>query len=501
MELYHAFCQSAERFSGKTAFEWEGGFLSYGDLLHQSNIVGQYLKEHLSTPRQNVGLLCPNTINFPFGLFGLLGAGHVAVPLNPLLKPEEAATLLSHAETPVLLYDPLLKELAEATAKLANVPIQPMAIPEILQNGNLNPSNLDPEVNPEDLSMILYTSGTTGDPKGVMLSHLNIYSNYDGFTKVLQFNEDDTFPCILPLFHTFAMTVILFGALLKGSRVILFPQFVPQKVIEVIMKEPNVILVAVPPMIYMITHFTPKENAKNHKIRHLVSGGGPLPQDVAKAFVKKFDHELLEGYGLTETSPVVATNRPGQNRMGTIGTPLPGIEVDVRDENGKTLGNGVIGELCVRGDNVMMGYYKNSVMTQEAFFEDGWFRTGDMAVKDEDGYLQIVGRLKDVIVCGGENIYPREIEEILLRHPGVLEAAVVGEPNKLRTEIPHAFLVLQDEVKDKVTVSELRKYCREHLAEYKVPEEFTFIDEMPKTATRKIQKEEIKKKYFSSGLE
>ncbi len=496
MELFTAFSQAAKQYSGHTALEWEGGSLTYDQLLEKSNIVGNFLRQAISSPRQNVGLLSANTPNFPFALFGILGAEHIAVPLNPLLKPEEVATLLTHAESPLLLYDPLLQESAEAAAAMMETDIRTIPIPQILQNEKTDGVPLSPGVKSDNLSMILYTSGTTGNPKGVMLSHRNIYSNYASFTQVLDFNEKDTFLCILPLFHTYAMTVILFGALLRGSRVILFPQFTPQKVIEAFAREPNVVIVAVPPMIHLITRFTPPEIAQNNNIRFFVSGGGPLPVDMALAYKKKFNQEILEGYGLTETSPVVAINSPEGNKIGTIGPPMPGVEVEIRTEQGQKLGVGEIGELCVRGDLVMLGYYKNHEMTKSVFWEDRWFRSGDLAVMDDEGYLKIVGRLKDLIVCGGENIYPREIEEILLRYPGVAEAAVVGEPNKLRSEVPHAFIVLQEDAKGQVAESQLRKYCREHLAEYKIPEGFTFVEDLPKTATRKIQKEEIKTKYF-----
>ncbi len=497
MELYTAFMQAAQHFSESVAFEWESETLSYNELLNQSNIVGNYLKNQFSAPAQNVGLLAPNTFNFPRALFGILGSGHIAVPLNPLLNPEEIALLLTHSESPAVLYDPVMYDQIQAAKTLMERNIQTIPINQILQTEPIDSSVLSPLTASEYVSMILYTSGTTGDPKGVMLSHQNIYSNYDAFTTILDFNQDDTFLCFLPLFHTYAMTVILFGALLKGSRVILYPQFNLQKVIEHIVSRQSIVIVAVPPMIHIIAKFTPNETAERHNIRFLVSGGGPLPVDVNLAFQKKFSHEVLEGYGLTEASPVIATNRPTQNKIGTIGPPLPGIEAEIRDEQGNILGVGEIGELCVRGDNVMLGYYKNPEATKSSFYENDWLRTGDMACIDDNGYLKIVGRLKDLIVCGGENIYPREIEEILLRYPGVAEAAVVGKPSKLRSEVPHAFIVLSEESIGKINESDLRRHCREHLAEYKIPEGFTFIEQMPKTATKKIRKEEIKRLYFN----
>jgi len=499
MELYSTFIHSIEKYADYTALEWEDGRLTFQELKDGVNAAGNALKKQNMGGRSNICLLAPNTPYFFYGLLGILGAGHVAVPLNPLLNPEELAALISHAESSALLYDPLLSEKVQQAAARMKTKIELIPIPQLLENNPPNLENLVPSIQPDDASMILYTSGTTGDPKGVVLTHRNIYEDCLLFTTVINFGPADTLPLMLPLFHTFAMTVILFGALMRGSKIKLYPQFAPQKILECVVLDPSVILVAVPPMLYMLARFAPEGIAAQHHIRMAVSGGGPLPMEVSKAFREKFHHEILEGYGLTETSPVVSVNLPGKNKPGTIGPPLPGIEVQVRSNNGQTLGCHEIGELCVRSSIVMQGYYKNPEATQAVFYEDGWFRTGDLARIDEEGYMQIVGRAKDLIVCGGENIYPREIEEILLRHPAVSEAAVVGRPNKLRSEVPFAFIVLNEEAKGAITESDLRKHCREHLGEYKIPEGFSFLEEMPKTATRKIQKEELKKIYFNTN--
>ena len=496
MELYTAFAVAAQRYTDRIAIEWEDCSWTYRERLEAANVVGNFLKHCFSAKLRNIGLLAPNSPNFCPALFGILGAGHVVVPFNPLLTAEEIARLAAHAEIPMLLYDPLLEEKAKAAVALAGIDFRLVSIPSIFDGGSLDSSPLSPPGDDAALAMILYTSGTTGDPKGVMLSHKNVYANFVSFTALLPFNQDDTFPCILPLFHTYAMTTIVFGALLHGARVILYPQFVPQKVVENILREPNVVIVAVPPMLHMMTHFAPDDIAQKHRLRFVVSGGGPLPTDVTYAFEKKFKHELLEGYGLTEAAPVVAVNPPGRNKIGTIGPSLPGIQVEVRNETGQIVGVGEVGELCVRGDNVMMGYYKNPTATQAAFHEGGWLRTGDLAKLDEEGYIKIVGRLKDVIVSGGDNIYPREIEETLLRCPGVLEAAIVAKPNKLRSEVPHAFIVRSEEARDTLTEPELRKFCRRYLAEYKIPDGFTFIEQMPKTAKGTIHKDALKRQYF-----
>ena len=492
MELYTALLHACSEYKESIAFDGETGSMTFTELLGRSNVVGHQLQERFGSERQNIALLIPNTPYFPLALFGLLGAGHVAVPFNPLLNPEELAALLTHGECKVLLYDPYMEESAKKAQTLTKTDIEIVSVAELLSTDSPNPAPFQPQVSEDDLAMILYTSGTTGDPKGVMLSHKNVYSNFASFSKVFDFCSKDTFPCVLPLFHTFAMTVIIFGALLNGARILLFPQFAPQKLLETIFKEKNIILIAVPPMFLMLARFAPENAAKMHNLRITVSGGGALPVDIGAAFEKAFNHPILEGYGLTETSPAVAVNRPDNNKPGTIGLPLPDVEVELRDEDGKPVPMGEVGELCVRGDLVMQGYYKNDAATAAVMMPDGFIRTGDLGLAHESGQFQIVGRSKDIIVSGGENIYPREIEETLLRYPGVAEAAVVAKADKLRAEVPYAFVVLEEEVCSEITESELRKFCREHLGEYKIPVAFQFIEEMPKTATRKIQKEKLR---------
>lgn len=495
MNLYHAFAQAAERHAGLPALQWEGGGWTYAELMQYANLAGHALKNRHGGEGRNIAMLCPNTPHFIPALLGILGAGHAAVPLNPLLNPEELVNLATHSDAPALLYDPLMEEKIAAVKAAMHNSAEFVPIPSLYTEGT-SAERLDPSPGPEALSMILYTSGTTGNPKGVMLSHRNIYSNSESFSSVLEFGEEDSFVCVLPLFHTFAMTVVIFGAMVKGSKVLLHPQFVPQKVMEEFVKEKSVIFIGVPPMMHLLTRLAPPEVAQNHNLRVVVSGGGPLPVEVARAFEKKFNHELLEGYGLTEAAPVISHNHPGKNVVGTIGIPIPGCEVEIRDESGNALPPGGVGELCATGDNIMIGYYKNEAATREAFHSDGWLRTGDMAMFCEEGHLRIMGRYKDLIVSAGENIYPREVEETLLKFPGILECAVVGKPDKLRAEVPEAFIVAAPEARESLTPKALRQYCKEHLADYKIPEAFHVVDQLPKTATGKIRKEVIKETHY-----
>lgn len=493
MELYSAFLQSANDHAERTALAWEGGALIYSELRQHANAVGHALLRRGGT-RRNIALLAPNTPNFVFALFGILGAGHIAVPFSPLLNPEELVQLIAHSEAAELLYDPLMKEKAEETIRIGGLDVELIPIPEWATDESRETADLSPAVEEDAISMILYTSGTTGNPKGVMLSHKNIHSNFVSFKAVLDFHAEDTFLCTLPLHHTYAMTVNLFGSMLVGARLILYVQFEPRKVAEAFLSEPNVVYAAVSPMLLMLARFAPDGAAERHRLRYVISGGGPLPNEIYYAFLQKYNQEILQGYGLTETSPVVAYNRPHSNKIGTIGPPLPGVEVQVRNEQGQILGPDEIGELCVRGELVMKGYFKNEEATRNTFYEEGWLRTGDMASIDAEGYIKIVGRLKDLIVCGGENIYPQEVEDTLLRHPAVHEVAVVAKPDRLRSEVPHAFVVLNEPDRGRVGENELRKFCRDHLAEFKIPESFSFVNEMPRTAKGTVEKKELRRR-------
>lgn len=494
MTLYQNYMDSIKPYGNNTALQWDGGSFSFQELQNHINRAGHYLNQAYPKPKQNIVFISPNTPLFIPTAIGILAAGHVIVPLNPLLNPEELALLINHSGTPVVLYDPLLEEKMPLVKPLLESDIPFIPIPKLYEEST-GTTPLTPDTQDDDLSMILYTSGTTGDPKGVMLTHKNIHSNYKGFATVLHFGTDDTFLCILPLFHTFAMTVIAFGALIYGGKVVLYPQFAPPKLLEAFVKETGIILIAVPPMLQLLARLAPKDVAEHHNLRIVVSGGGPLPRETGNAFHKKFNHEVLEGYGLTEAAPVVTLNPPEKNKAGTIGPTIKNVTVQIRDEEGNELAFGETGEVCVMGENLMKGYYKNSEATGASFHTDGWLRTGDMGSMDEEGYITIRGRYKDLIVSAGENIYPREIEETLMKVPGIIDAAVVGKPDTLRSEIPYAFVTVAEEAQGKVDEKMMWNTCKEHLADYKIPDGFEIIEQMPKTPTGKIQKNKLKSRF------
>jgi long-chain acyl-CoA synthetase len=491
MDLFSTFQLSANTNRGRIALQYENCQYFYQDVLASALAVAVFLRSQIGEDRQNIAFLMPNTPESVFALFGIFAAGYTAVPFNPNLTDGEIAFLLNHSDSPVLLYDCLYEAKAQKVVSLLSRAVTALSIEEILNNPTEVPAFSSPSRHSDDTALILYTSGTTGDPKGVMLTHTNIYSNYSAFAHRIGLESNQTLLAVLPVFHSFGITTILFGGLLSGARVWLFPKFVPQKVVQVIMSEPNIVIACVPPMLYMLSRYAPPDAARNHYLHSVISGGGPLPLEFYDAFKKAFQHDIVEGYGLTETSPVVAHNANAINKRGTIGPPLEGVGVTVRDEGGCDLPPQAIGELYVKGALIMKGYYKNPEATKAAFSPDGWFRTGDLALIDEDGYIQIVGRVKDLIVSGGENIYPREIEEHLQRYPGIEEVAVVGKPDALRAEVPYAFLVVNNS--DGIDEAKLRNYCREKLASFKIPVGFTILPELPKTVTRKIKKQELRR--------
>jgi len=493
MNLYQAFLQSVEKHAEPPALLWNEDRMSYSELANQVQACINWICEQPVTDPPHVGLLAPNTPYYAIAFFALLGAGRVVVPWNPLMQLREVATLAKHAQLQLMLFDPALEPLARAVQNETENKLTVKAIPDAVREGASLPKSTPQLPDPDSNATVLYTSGTTGDPKGVMLTHRNLFSNYKSYVSVFDFNPSHTFLTVLPLFHSYGLTTNLLGALLSGAKMRLFVQFDPHALLRSMSTERELVLTAVPPMFHFLARRAPEDIAETHGVAYAVSGGGPLPLDVLHLYESRFEMELLEGYGLTETSPVVAVNRAGDNRPGTIGLPLPDVEVTVRGGDGNDLPPGEVGELNIRGDLVMKGYYRAPEMTADVLMPDGWFRSGDLASIDEEGYIRIVGRLKDLIVDSGENIYPREIEEILLRHPSVVDAAVVGHPHHVRSEVPHAFVVLDHEQPDPPTEKELRAYCRENLAKYNVPELFTIRTDLPKTATNKTRKEILRK--------
>jgi long-chain acyl-CoA synthetase len=485
MNLAAAFCASAEQHSAKPAIFWGADEFTYGDLLRRTRALAAHLQQQFNVrPGDRVGIWLKNCPEFVPVLFGILQAGGVAVPINNFLKPDEVSFIVGDAGANVLITD---QSTAEALPKLSAA--RPgLKFWRVEEFGSLPDSALSGsqrEASEGDLAVIIYTSGTTGHPKGAMLSHGNLLSNVESCRQVLLAVEADRFVVLLPMFHSFMLTVgVLLPLLVGGSLVLVRSLHPPKNVVMEILQHRATLLPAIPQFFRALANApVPKDQLP---LRLCVSGGAPLPAEILREFNEKMPIPLIEGYGLSEASPVVSLNPvKGPWKAGSIGVPIPGVEVTVQDDTGRKLGRGETGEICVRGPNVMQGYWNQPAETAKAL-RDGWLLTGDIGHEDEDGYFYITDRKKDMLLVNGINVYPREIEEVLYQFAGVREAAVIGVPDARRGEQPIAFVAANEGI----TLEEkaLQQFVRDKLADYKVPKKVVFLPALPRNATGKILK-------------
>ena len=500
ISLSELFWRNLAQFADKPALHFTGKTLTFAELDRLSSNVAAALAARGIQRGDRVGLYCLNSDAFVVAYFGIFKAGATVVPVNLLLNPKEVAFILNDAGARALLYHeaftPAVTAFRSSIASLefaacigATNPVND--IPFSSFTTNQPPCSL-PALNPaEDLVAILYTSGTTGRPKGAMLTHRNLFFNTLSVQQALQLKPgQETLITALPLFHAFAATACMLAPLLYGNTLVPLPKFDPVLLADTIAATHATIFCGVPSMFTSLLRLPDIHIPKFSSLRFAVSGGSALPVEVLEQFEKKFGKTIYEGDGPTECSPVTCVNPiGGRAKPGTVGLPVPFVEMQIRDDNGAELPLGKIGEICVRGPNVMLGYWKLPDETRESFFDD-WFRTGDLGCVDADGYFAIVDRKKDMIIVNGMNVYPRIIEEILYKHPAVREAAVVGEPNALHGEIPVAFIALKESMA--VTAADIRAFCREHLGRHEIPRKVFFQSELPKNAAGKILKRELR---------
>jgi long-chain acyl-CoA synthetase len=443
-------------------------------------------------PGDRVGLMMPNVPYFPAIYFGILRAGGIVVPMNVLLKKREVGFYLEDPGAKLLFAWADFAEAAEAGAADAGaeaILVKPGDFEKLL--AEQEPDSGVAEKSGDDTAVILYTSGTTGKPKGAELTHSNLSKNSKGVSEKLgEMSTDDVLLGALPLFHSFGQTCTMNSAVSVGATVTMLPRFDPDKALQIIQRDRVTLFQGVPTMYNAMLHSDSCESADCSTLRICMSGGAAMPAELMRAFEEKFGCIILEGYGLSETSPVASFNHPDRERKpGSIGTPIEGVEMQIWDDDGNELSPGEVGEIVIRGHNIMKGYWNRPEANQEAITEAGWFRTGDMATVDEDGYFFIVDRKKDLIIRGGYNVYPREIEEVLYEHPAIQEAAVVGVPHdELGEEVGAAVVLKEGESLD---ADELKSYVKEQVAAYKYPRRIWFVDELPKGPTGKILKREI----------
>jgi len=468
-------------------------FLTYGDLdltyeqvLAGAGRLAGKLREIApgdSESDLNIGLFAPNLPGFVVGFFGTLAANKVTVPINFLLSKDEIMTIGMHAGLRILIASGPLFEKAQAMAQ--GLPITVLNADEFLAPTPI-PDLPAVTRGDDDTAVLMYTSGTTGAPKGVELTHNNILANCNSVREAWTFSGGQTFVCVLPLFHSFGMLALMVLPGMLGARVVLVPQFQPKALAEIFSRFPDCIFFGVAPMYQVLALMAKTKGVKYPNLNLAVAGAAALPNNVKTAFEEATGIELFQGYGLSEASPVVSINLPGAHKSGAIGRPVPGVEVQIWDEDCNQLATGEIGELMVQGGNVMKGYYKNPDATAEAITSERWLHTGDLASIDEEGFITIAGRKKELIICAGENIYPNEIEDVLMSHPAVADAAVIGIPHDSKCEVPKAFVALHEGVS--VEVSDLRNLCKEKLAAFKVPADFEVREELPKSPTGKVLK-------------
>jgi long-chain acyl-CoA synthetase len=465
------------------------------------------------TSAKHIGILLPTSGAFPIALLAAWLAKRVAVPFNYLLAREELTHVIRDSDVDTIItVGPMLDHLASSAASPAHgdqaqsdtptLPIPPdiqlLRLDQLDWSG-LPPLRWPPLYKPDDLAVILYTSGTSGRPKGVMLTHGNLRSNVDAAIQHAHFTPSDTFLGVLPQFHSFGLTGLTLLPLRIGTQVIYTARFVPRRIVELIRKNRPAVIVAIPSMygaLLSVKRAGPEDFAS---IRLAVSGGEPLPESTADQCRQRFGLCLNEGYGLTETSPFANWCNPETHKPHSVGTSIPGVTVSIVDEHDRPLPPSQDGEILITGPNIMAGYYKLPEQTRQVFVDlphphngtgtSRYFRTGDIGRVDDDGHLYITGRKKEMIIIGGENVSPREIEEVLNQFPTVKDSAVIGKTDPLRGELPIAFVEINDG--ESFDETALRSWCRDRLAGYKVPREIRLIDALPRNATGKIMRRNL----------
>ncbi len=465
--------------------------MSYAELDDASARVAGLLRDRGVRPGDRVGIMMPNVPQFGSLYYGVLRAGAVVVPMNVLLKQREVAYYLRDSEASLAFAWPAFAEPAQNGASEAGaecIIVAPGEFERLL--ADTEPTAEIVERRADDTAVILYTSGTTGEPKGAELTHANLTRNAEVVAAMISLEADDVILGALPLFHSFGQTCGLNAAVAAGSCLALVARFEPGAVLDTVARERVTVFEGVPTMYVGLLGHTDRDRVDVSTLRVCVSGGSALPVEVLRGFEQSFGCPVLEGYGLSETSPVASFNHPDRERKpGSIGTPVAGVEMKVADDDRRTLPQGEVGEIAIRGHNVMKSYWRRPEATAEAFDADGWFYTGDLARVDEDGYFFIVDRKKDMIIRGGYNVYPREIEEVLYEHPAVQEVAVIGIPHaELGEEIAAVVTLKPDAV---VTAEELQAHVKSQVAAYKYPRHVWFVDALPKGPTGKIVKREI----------
>jgi len=507
---------SAKEYMNKTAVILGDKAFTYAQINAAANQVAHGLQAAGIGKDDKVVISCPNLPFFPMVYYGALKVGAVVVPINVLSKGREIAYYLKDSDAKAIFSfqgTPDLPMAEEAYAGYKEVdscehfwimtadPAAPSPVEGIPTLGQLmanQPSTFETvQTNTEDTAVILYTSGTTGFPKGAELTHSNMTMNALACASIgFKMTHDDVHAVVLPLFHSFGQTGHLNGGFLNGNTLVLIPRFTPEEVLSVMQKHNVSFFAGVPTMYWQLLTYEDKENRLDmdiitNNLRLCIGGAAPLSVEIINGFEKKFKTPIAEAYGLSETSPgATLTHLHKKRKIGSAGTPFWGIGIKVVDESDKEVPTGEVGEILISGHNVMKGYYNNPKATAEAFKGTTWFHSGDLGIMDEDGDLFIVDRVNDMIIRGGFNIYPRELEEVLITHPKVSLVAVIGVPHEKYGEEVKAYIILNE--REEATAEEIIAWAKEQMAAYKYPRIVEIVKELPMTATGKILKKELR---------
>ncbi len=489
--LAHLLSDTAQSHPDQPAIILDDHRVTYREVDDAAQQLAGWLVKQGVQAGDRIAVMLPNLPSFPVIYYGALRVGAIVVPMNPLFKRREIEYYLTDGGAKIIFAMPSEEVQAATEATGATVvPVAPEGLGELL--ADVEPHDQIADRADSDTAVILYTSGTTGRPKGAELTHHNLASNQRSTAETLiNLGTSDVVMGCLPLFHVFGMTCGMNAAFANGSTLTMIPRFDPAKALEVIERDKVTVFEGVPTMYgAMLAAAGHAESVPDlSSLRTAISGGSSMPVEVLRKFEEAFSCVILEGYGLSETSPVASFNHPdAERKAGSIGTPIRGVEMKLLDASGADAADGEIGEIAIKGENIMKGYWANEEATAEAI-HDGWFRSGDLARKDDDGYYVIVDRKKDMIIRGGMNIYPREIEEVLYEHEAVAEAAVVGVPHDEFGEEVAAYVVLAEGAS--ATEDELREHVKSQVAAYKYPRQVHLIDALPKGGTGKILKREL----------
>jgi acyl-CoA synthetase (AMP-forming)/AMP-acid ligase II len=479
--------------------QYMGRSFSYGEFDARTDDLAAGLAGLGVAPGDVVSVFLPNCLEFLEAWWAILKAGGVLGPVNPAYVGPEASYVIGHAEAVALVTDergagviePHREELAGLRHVISIDSGGDVRLDELAGTGHSTP---EPGRGLDDLASILYTSGTTGKPKGAMLTHRNLLVNTTQGAELVPLGPGERVGMILPLFHANAQVATTLIPMMIGCEIVMWERFSASKFWDTVAELRPVTISAVPTILAAVLN-APNAPTDGNSMRYVICGAAPLSVELLQAFQDRFGIRILEGYGLTETGCIASINPfYGERKVGSIGLPLRGEEMRIVGEGGEVADAGGYGEIIIRGANVMPGYLKNPDATAESI-RDGWLYTGDIGYMDEDGYFYIVDRSKDMIIRGGENIYPREIEEVIYEHASVLECAVIGIPHEVRGEEVMAIVVAKPGAQ--VDLDELAAFAAQRLAKYKLPARFELLDELPKTPTGKISKGPLRDQYGS----